>query len=119
MSKYTTELRYIINSAYDLGLDQYPIFDESYRERLNSKILGHYLFHEIGFETVEKFKNRLNIKMNEIMPYYNQLLQSELLKVNPLLTFERTRSEDKVQDTDRTQNEVSDNSANIDNDAST
>lgn len=89
MSKYTTELRYIVESGYDLGLKDYEIFSEEYRTKLNNKILNHYYFHEIGYETANRFKWELNNLMNEIMPYYNQLLKSELLEINPLLTFER------------------------------
>ena len=66
MSRYTIELRYLIEGNYDLGLKDYPIFDESYREQLNNKIIQHYYFREIGFETEALFKNRLNQKMNEI-----------------------------------------------------
>jgi hypothetical protein len=113
MSKYTTELRYIVNSGYDLGLDDYPLFSDEYRERLNEKIINHFLFHEIGFETVEKFKNRLNVKMNEIMPYYNQLYESELKDINPLLTFERVKTENM----DKSTKEQSNNSATIDNES--
>ena len=51
MSRYTIELRYLIEGNYDLGLKDYPIFDESYREQLNNKIIQHYYFREIGFET--------------------------------------------------------------------
>lgn len=86
MSRYTIELRYLIEGNYDLGLKDYPIFDESYREQLNNKIIQHYYFREIGFETEALFKNRLNQKMNEIMPYYNQMYKSELIKINPLYT---------------------------------
>ena len=39
MSRYTIELRYLIEGNYDLGLKDYPIFDESYREQLNNKII--------------------------------------------------------------------------------
>lgn len=89
MSRYTTELQNIILSEFDLGMDLYPIFSEEYRASLNAKIFSHYYFHEIGFETVSRFKHYLNATMNEIMPYYNQLFQSQLLAINPLLTFER------------------------------
>lgn len=85
MSKYTTELRRLIESGYDLGLKTYPIFEESYRTILNGKILSHYKFREIGFETAGLFKDRLNEKMELIMPYYNQLYKSALLEFNPLL----------------------------------
>lgn len=76
MSKYTTQLRYIIEMEFDLGLKDYPIFDETYRSVLNKKLIDHYYFREIGFETAELFKRFLNRSMNEIMPYYNQLYES-------------------------------------------
>lgn len=84
MSKYTVQLRYIIENNYDLGLKDYPIHDESYRPILNQKILNHYKFREIGFETVAMFKHYLNTKMNEIMPYYKKLYESALISFNPL-----------------------------------
>ena len=88
MSRYTIELRYLIEGNYDLGLKDYPIFDESYRGQLNNKIIQHYYFREIGFETEALFKNRLNQKMNEIMPYYNQMYESSKLKIDPLSTID-------------------------------
>lgn len=88
MSRYTIELRYLIEGNYDLGLKNYPIFDESYREQLNNKIIQHYYFREIGFETEALFKNRLNQKMNEIMPYYNQMYESAKLNIDPLSTID-------------------------------
>lgn len=88
MSRYTIELRYLIEGNYDLGLKDYPIFDESYREQLNNKIIQHYYFREIGFETEALFKNRLDQKMNEIMPYYNQMYESSKLKIDPLSTID-------------------------------
>ena len=88
MSRYTIELRYLIEGNYDLGLKDYPIFDESYREQLNNKIIQHYYFREIGFETEALFKNRLNQKMNEIIPYYNQMYESSKLKIDPLSTID-------------------------------
>ena len=95
MSKYTTELRYLIESNFDLGLDDYPIFDENYRELLNQKIINHYYFREIGMETAELFKRYLNQTMREIMPYYNQLYKSELLEFNPFYNVDKTVTADK------------------------
>lgn len=95
MSKYTTELRYLIENNFDIGLKTYPIFDENYREPLNRKIINHYYFREIGFETAELFKRYLNNTMNEIMPYYNQLFKSELLEFNPFYNVDKTVTADK------------------------
>lgn len=86
MSKYTTELRYLIETGYDLGMTDYPIYDEAYRAVLNQKIISHYYFREIGFETAALFKYYLNTSLNEIMPYYNQLYKSALLELDPLTT---------------------------------
>lgn len=95
MSKYTTELRYLIENNFDIGLKDYPIFDENYRESLNQKIINHYYFREIGMETAELFKRYLNNTMREIMPYYNQLYKSELLEFNPFYNVDKTVTADK------------------------
>ena len=81
MAKYTTTIKSLMDNNFDFGLKDYPIFDEEYREHLNDMILKHYYMSEIGFETAALFKQYLNNKMNEIMPYYNTLykLQKDLL----------------------------------------
>lgn len=84
MSQYTTEIRWLVESGWNFGLNEYPIFDETYRAGLNQKIIDHYYFREIGFETAALFTRFLNRKMNEIMPYYNQLYLSEKIKIEPL-----------------------------------
>lgn len=115
MSYFTTELRYICEqqSGLDLSTDNYknvieqarskifsyyPIFDEAYRQTLETKILKHYYTREICEETFGLWKLRLDARMNEIMPYYNKLYSSELLKYNPLydtdLYTDKNRKED-------------------------
>ena len=103
MSKYTTEVRYICEQKSGLdesvGCDdvdvviskswnkifttQCKIFDENYRSILCSKILKHYYLREIGAETVGIWKLWMNTKLEEIMPYYNQLYESALLEFDP------------------------------------
>lgn len=118
MSKYTTEVRYICEHFSGLNesvgyndVEQviknclakvfdfnFPIFDESYRPVLETKILRHYYTREIGLETVGLWKLKLNTKLNEIMPFYNQLYKSELIEFNPLYDVELTR-ERKIEGT--------------------
>ena len=62
-----------MKNNFDFGLQDYPIFDENYRETLNNNILYHYYEDEIGFETPALFKIYLNRTMNRIMSYYNNL----------------------------------------------
>ena len=96
MAKYTVELRTLIESGFDLGLDTYPIFDENYRKELNRKIINHYYFREIGFETPALFRFYLNTAMAENMVYFNQLYNSALIEFNPLENFSETESESKA-----------------------
>ena len=68
-------------------LNEYPIYDENYRKILNQKILDRYAFDDIGFETPFMFAHFLKVRLNEIMPKYNMIYQSEIMKIDPLLNF--------------------------------
>lgn len=89
MSNNTTELRYLIQSGYNLNLKDYKIFDETYRNQLNQKLLDHYMFYEIGFPSADRFKFELNKALNEIMPLYNQRYRAELIEYDPFVEFEK------------------------------
>ena len=110
MSKYTTELRFICETeagkTESVGLSKvdevitaalphifdfdFPIFDENYRVPLETKIIRHYYTREIGLETYGLWKLKLQTKLNEIMPYYNKLYESELYTYNPLYDVDMT-----------------------------
>ena len=103
MSTYTTQVRYIceeyagrtqsadyketpavIAAARPKLFDfPYPLYDESYKGALETKIINHYYFREIGAETAAQFKFMLARTLNEIMPYYNQLYKTADLEFNP------------------------------------
>lgn len=95
MSKYTTQLRYIVeaNSTAGKSVDEriteaapkifnfsFPIWAESDRQHLEELIIQHYYMREIGFETVGQWKLRLRAKLREIMPYYNELWKTTQLE---------------------------------------
>lgn len=110
MSKYTTEVRFICEEKAGLkesvGYDKiedvlkkswksifylnFPMFDEAYRKTLCTNILRHFYVREICSETAGLWIFWLNERMNRIMPYYNQLYKSELLKFNPLYDVDLT-----------------------------
>ena len=140
MSKYTTEVRYICEKAAGLinskGFDSiedkivdgtyvfgiltmaaenifnfdFPIFDENYRLVLLKKILRHYYTREICEETVGLWKLRMCDRLNMIMPYYNQMYQSELLKFNPLYDVDISRSHSGRKDNEENNTSTSVNS---------
>ena len=112
MSKYTTQLRWIVEQLGNgmevpegqeyadivykyIGLDKYPIYNEDYRIKLNDKIIDHFYFREIGFETAAQFSWYMRRTMNEIMPKYNKLYESiETEMVHPLSDWYRHRNVD-------------------------
>lgn len=95
MPSFTMELWRVIDLKSDtvsedtwLRLDTYPIFDETYRAGLNAKIKNHFMYREIGQETVDQFTFMLGRKLNEIMPYYNKLYDTEKITFDPLSTVD-------------------------------
>lgn len=66
----------------------YPIFDESYRHILQTKILKNYYMREIAHETIGLFKMRLDNQLNVSMPYFNQLYESAKIQINPLSDYD-------------------------------
>lgn len=87
MAFVTPQLRRVLDMGYDLGLKNYPIFSESHRKELNEKIINHFRYREIGYETITQFIFALNRKMFEIMPFYNQLYESEELEISALTNY--------------------------------
>ena len=120
MSKYTTQVRFIcetasgltesvgfndVNSVIQSAIPKifnfdFPMYDESYRNVLCGKILKHYYTREICAETVGLWKLWLDARLNDIMPYYNQLYKSATIEFNPMydidLTTTHTRDNDGV-----------------------
>lgn len=130
MSRYTTEVRFICEQCIGLEQSQdrpavesilkqaYPlIFDSdlglynpdtnkvdtnsSHKEELFTKILRHYYTREIGLETAGLWKLKLNTRMREILPYYNQLYQSANIEYNPLLNIDVTDTHDEDRTDDK------------------
>ena len=105
MPSYTIELGSIVQYR-DIGLQDYPIFDESYRPILNDIIIEHFRFREIGFETVDMFVNRLNHQMRLDMPSHNRVYKAMEEDFNPLtnLFIKTTGSKLSVGDVKRIAN---------------
>ena len=130
MSRYTTEVRFICQQCIGLEQSQdrpavesilkqaYPlIFDSDlglynpdtnqvdtnspHKEELFTKILRHYYTREIGLETAGLWKLKLNTRMREILPYYNQLYQSANIEYNPLLNIDVTDTHDEDRTDDK------------------
>lgn len=117
-SIFTPELGEIIESGFDLGMKKYPIFKEEYREELNRKIFDHFWFREIGLETPALFRRFLNRKMNEIMPFYNQLYNSTLYEFNVFVNYDLSTTSETNANHDETRdiNRTDETTSNTEND---
>lgn len=129
MSNYTTELRYLCESYAGLNKSSgfsdvekiiaqaapkvfdftFPIYDENYRLPLEIKIIRHFYTREICEETVGLWKLRLSARLNEIMPYFNELYKSAALEFDPLGNEKYTRTYSRNSTDDRTDNGTSKN----------
>ena len=108
MSKYTVELRKVIESRgeeevlswfMDYELTDYLTQDEINvimergtwsKEKLAKKILDHYYMREIGFETVGLFRHQVKVAMQEIMEEKLPLIYSAAIKYDPLVNVDFT-----------------------------
>ena len=85
MANFTMEVREMMNQPLINGVFTFDY--EFYSDNLKDKetfeklFISHFYFREIGFETPERFKMKLQAKLNLIMPYYRQLALTEWDKV--------------------------------------
>ena len=79
MSKYTLELRYLYkDKKFKLFDFPYNLYDNDLKPWFEEKFFQHFMFYEIGFDSVAMFKQRLMSKLNDIFPYYKQLYETEI-----------------------------------------
>lgn len=105
MANFTMEIREMMNQPLIKGVFTFDY--EFYSDNLQDKetfeklFISHFYFREIGFETPERFKVKLQAKLNLIMPYYRQLALTEwdkLKSVEQMMT-----SKDLTETTEHTQ----------------
>ena len=118
MSRYTTELRLIVQNTSleevqswfkDYELSDYLTEEEIAvieergtwnKDKLAELIVDHYWMYEIGLETVALFKHQVKVAMREIMEEKLPLIYSASLKYDPLVNvdFTETYEEENSQD---------------------
>ena len=80
MANYTLEIRELRdNPLIGLFTFDYDFYSDNPKdkEEFEKLFIQWYYFREIGFETPERFKLKLQAKLNVIMPYYRQLALTE------------------------------------------
>lgn len=79
MAKYTIELNTLLkDEKFNVFDFDYDFYSEEAKPNFEQLFKDYYRFHEIGFETVERFQHNLKSRLNLIMPYYTQLYETEV-----------------------------------------
>ena len=73
----------LINGVFTFDYDFYNDNQQD-KETFEKLFISHFYFREIGFETPERFKMKLQAKLNLIMPYYRQLALTEWDKLKSI-----------------------------------
>lgn len=117
MGKYTIELYSLLQdknfNLFDFDYDFY-VDSKEVRQEFERKFIDRYMFNEIGFETVMRFKHFLKERLNSKAPYYKQLYETELkskninflLNKDLLETFEREVDNKGLNETDLSANDT-------------
>lgn len=119
MAKYTVELREIVKSGTKIFNFDYTFYDEAKKPEFEEKFINHFLFREIGTETVARFQHYLKCKCDETLPYYNLLFKTALYEYdvknnyNLTETFTKTNTTTKAATGNATQNGVLNRDAEI------
>lgn len=108
MSKYTMELRKVVNiygreevekwfSSYELTdfltpeqIQQIQKYNVWTKEKLAKQIVDHYYMREIGFETPALFAHYAKVTMNELMGSYLLKIYTQFLEYDPLSSVDYT-----------------------------
>lgn len=78
-SKYTLQLYYIYrDKSYNLFDRPYNLYNNELKPYFEEKFFQHFMFHEIGFDNINIFKQHLIATLNDIYPKYKQLYETEI-----------------------------------------
>ena len=120
MSKYTIEVYSLLKDKnfkmFDFDYDFYTD-NQDIKQSFETKFIDTYLFNEIGQETVARSKHFLKRRLNNIMPYYKQLYETELRtkEIDFMLNKDLTETFERLVEGENTSS-VNANSTNSSND---
>lgn len=81
----TYELGQLVSSGYQVFDDTWDTYVREHKPELCEKIIRRYYFNEICCDEPDRFRHYINEQLQRIMPYYNQLYKSELIKFDPIM----------------------------------
>ena len=114
MALHTIELYKIVEGG-NLFDFEYELYDNDCKEQFEKFFIEYFYFHEIGFETIGRFKKALQNKLNTIAYKYGELYKTQLIQEDyDFMTtkhlIQKTVRELEGENTTNTSNEMNSNS---------
>lgn len=113
MEMTTWTLGKMVEDGQEIFDFDYPFYSEERRKQFEQHFIEHFYFDEIGQETPARFKHRLKIKLNLIMPYWNKIFLADELEQRILDNYSVTETyTSNIENSSSTVNENSVNTSN-------
>ena len=88
MAHYTVELNTLIKNNFNpFNHINYNLYNNDYKPQFEEKFIKHFYYRELGVETVARFINNLEEKLNLIYPYYEHLYRTTQYDYDPILNY--------------------------------
>lgn len=117
MSKYTIELRTVVNHTDIFNNLDFPFYtnDIELKEKFKKQFIEYYYYDEIGFPTIDKFVSRLHNLLHIKMDYYKQLYETELRSkdIDFMLNKDLEESYEKEVNSNSENNNTTSNTSNV------
>lgn len=115
MEMTTWTLGKMIEDGQEIFDFDYPFYSEERRKQFEQHFIEHFYFDEIGQETPARFKHRLKIKLNLIMPYWNKIFLADELEQRILDNYSVT--ETYTSNIENSSSAINENSVNTSNES--
>lgn len=115
MEMTTWTLGKMVEDGQEIFDFDYPFYSEERRKQFEQHFIDHFYFDEIGQETPARFKHRLKIKLNLIMPYWNKIFLADELEQRILDNYSVT--ETYTSNIENSSSAVNENSVNTSNES--
>ena len=108
MGNYTMELGQIIKKGGKIFDFDYPFYDPEHKKEFEEKFLLHFRYHEIGQETLQRFKYMLQDVLTTEAPKYDHYYKTWLVAKNLQWQYNK----DYVEETCRELNTIDNSNSN-------
>lgn len=112
MAQTTVELRKLLTTNFKLFDFDYQFDDPIFKTQLEQMVIDFYYDYEIGQETPDMFKRKFKARWQRLIPYYNKLYNTTLLKYDPLINSRMSEALEQLSTSSNSGNSTTNTSGN-------